>query len=137
MLAMSSNRQSQHIEAPISQWTLWTGMLGATFAWALHLVYSYSLVPAACAAGMGYLMYLGIPLFLGLALGSGYCAWRGWELSRELPSPDDPTYEVMKRVRFMALCGLAMSAFFAMVIIAQSVPIIIQDPCEAAGSIRI
>jgi nicotinamide riboside transporter PnuC len=134
---MARYRQTQDVEAPIGQFALWTGMLGATFAWALHLVYSYSLVPAACAAGMSGFMYLGIPLFFGLALGCGYFAWRGWELSKELPPVDDPRHEMLKRVRFMALSGLVMTAFFAMVILAQSVPIIVQDPCEAAGSIRI
>ncbi len=133
---MSGNQQ-QYIEAPIGQLALWTGMLGPIGAWALHLVYSYSLVPAACAAGLSAMLYLGIPLFIGLSLGCGYFAWRGWELSRELPEPDDPRFEMMQRVRFMALSGLALTAFFTMVIIAQSVPIILQDPCEAAGSIRI
>ena len=134
---MHVDRQTE-FQAPVSQWTLWAGMLGGAGAWALHLVYSYSLVPAACTAGLGFLMYLGIPMFLGLAGLSAYCAWRGWDVSRDLPPESEEARRyIIKRVRFMAISGLAMSAFFLMVIVAQSVPILLQDPCEAAGSIRI
>jgi hypothetical protein len=133
-----STRQPVDQQTPVSQFTIWVGLLGAAGAWALHLVYSYSLVPAACEAGMGPLMYLGIPVFLGLAAGAGYLSWRIFAISRN-PESGATIDEVqaMQRLRFMALSGLAMTAFFFMVIIAQSVPIIVQDPCEAAGSIRI
>ncbi len=133
-----STRQSIDQQTPVSQFTIWVGLLGAAGAWALHLVYSYSLVPAACTAGMGPLMYLGIPVFLLLAGGAGYLSWRVYEASQGPDGePSDDELEAMKRLRFMALSGVVMSAFFFMVIIAQSVPIIVQDPCEAAGSIRI
>lgn len=132
-----STDHSAHDEAPISQWALWFGMLGGAGSWALHLVYSYALVPPACTAGLGFMLYLGIPVFLGVTLLAGFFAWRGWMLSRSLTFNSDAQYEVMKRVRFMAISGLFLTAFFLMVIGAQSVPIILQDPCEAAGSIRI
>lgn len=133
-----STRHPVEQQAPVSQWTIWVGLLGAAGAWALHLVYSYALVPAACTAGMGPLMYLGIPVFLGLAAGAGFLSWRMFAISR---NPESRTtiehVQAMQRLRFMALSGLAMTALFMMVIVAQSVPIIVQDPCMAAGSIRI
>jgi hypothetical protein len=134
---MSVHRETEY-PAPVGQLSLWFGILGAAGSWALHLVVNYALVPAACSAGMSFLMYLNIPIFLGVALFAGFLSWRGWASVRGM-DPENGNGErlMVHRVRFMALSGLAMSAFFLMVIIAQSVPIIIQDPCEAAGSIRI
>jgi hypothetical protein len=135
---MSAQRQTDYYPAPVGQLSLWFGMLGGAGAWALHLVVSYALVPAACAAGLGFLLYLAIPVFIGLAALAIFFAWRGWQASRDIPDENGNGHRlVYQRVRFMALSGLAMSGFFLMVIIAQSVPIIMQDPCEAAGSIRI
>jgi hypothetical protein len=134
---MSAQRHTEY-PAPVGQLSLWFGMLGGAASWALHLVVSYSLVPAACAAGLGILLYLAIPVFTGLALLAIFFAWRGWQATRDMPDENGNGQRfVYQRVRFMALSGLAMSGFFLMVIIAQSVPIIMQDPCEAAGSIRI
>jgi hypothetical protein len=136
---MSAERYSEYPE-PVSHWSLWFGMLGGAGAWALHLVVSYSLVPAACAAGLGYLFYVGIAGCAGIALGALFFAWRGWNLTRDLPEDTrngNGARLISNRVRFMAISGLALSAFFLMVILAQSVPVIMQDPCEAAGSLRI
>jgi hypothetical protein len=123
---------------PVNHWTLWFGMLGAPGAWALHLVINYALVPAACTVALQFLMYITIPVFIGIAGLAGFFSWRGWHLTRDVSEHGRNGQRLIdNRVRFMALSGLAMSALFLMVIIAQSVPIIIQDPCEAAGSIRI
>lgn len=144
---MSANRHAEYPE-PVNHWTLWFGMLGGAGAWAMHLVFSYSLVPAACSAGLGFLFYVGIVVFAGIAIAAGFFAWRGWNAGRDPSSAQDDNVGgrrfqrngrrlMSDRIRFMALSGLVMSGFFLAVIIAQSVPIIMQDPCQAAGSLRI
>jgi hypothetical protein len=125
-------------QAPVGQFSLWFGMLGGAGAWALHLVVNYSLVPVACSTGMDFLLYLTIPAFSGITLLAIFLAWRGWASTRGMDETNGNGQRLMvQRVRFMALSGLAMSGFFLMVILAQSVPIIMQDPCELSGSIRI
>jgi nicotinamide riboside transporter PnuC len=125
-------------QAPVGQFSLWFSMLGGPAAWALHLVVNYSLVPVACATGMSFLLYLTIPTFLGIAAIALFFGWRGWDSTRGMDETNGNGQRLMvQRVRFMGLSGILMSAFFLMVIIAQSVPIIMQDPCELSGSIRI
>jgi nicotinamide riboside transporter PnuC len=123
----------------VSQLSLWFGMLGGAAAWAAHLVMAYSLVPLACAQGLEILLYATIPLTMIIALAAIFFAWRGWSQVRELEMETDGNGNrlVSQRVRFMALSGLAMSTLFLVVIIAQSVPILTQNPCDPAGSIRI
>lgn len=134
---MSARRETEY-SAPVGQLSLWFGMLGAAGAWALHLVVNYALVPAACTAGMGFMMYLSIPVFTGIAVLAGVFAWRGWASVRGMDGENGNGQQlIVHRVRFMAVSGIVLSIFFLMVIIAQSVPIIFQNPCEAAGSIRI
>jgi hypothetical protein len=125
-------------QAPVGQFSLWFAMLGGAGAWALHLVVNYALVPVACSLGMGILLYMTIPVFIGITLLAIFFGWRGWAATRDMDETNGNGQRLMvQRVRFMALSGLAMSGFFLMVIIAQSVPIIMQDPCELSGSIRI
>ena len=127
-----------HTDGITNQWWLWFGMLGGAAAWALHLVLSYSLVPAACAAGLGYLLYLGIVGTGIIALAAVLVSWRALRLTRGMSEENGNGERLtVQRVRFMALSGIAMSAFFLAVILAQSVPILAQDPCSIAGSLRI
>lgn len=135
---MSTETRTTRSE-PVSQLSLWFGLLGGAAAWAAHLVLAYALVPLACARGLEILLYATIPLTMVVAIAAIAFAWRGWSRVRELADETDENGNrlVSQRVRFMALSGLAMSTYFLFVIVAQSVPIITQSPCDPGGSLRI
>jgi nitrogen fixation-related uncharacterized protein len=134
---MTSRADTEFAE-PVGQLSLWFGILGGAAAWGAHLAISYALVPLACAVGLEILLYMTIPATLMIAAAAILFSWRGWKRA-QFPKDDiDNGHRiVIDRVRFMALSGLVMSGFFLVVIIAQSVPIIMQSPCDPAGSIRI
>ena len=136
---MSVNEEAQYrYESPVGQLSLWFGMLGGAGAWFMHLLIAYSLVPLACSADLGILLYATIPLALLVASLATLVGWRGWQRAGEAElDPDDPDDPIRERVRFMGLAGLVASGFFLVVIVAQSVPILMNHPCDPAGSIRI
>jgi nicotinamide riboside transporter PnuC len=134
---MSTNTEN-YTQAPVGQLSLWFGILGGPTAWFAHLVIAYSLVPVACARGLEIVLYLVIPAMILIAAAAGFFAWRGWRLASDGEEKNNNGRKlVFDRVRFMALSGIVMSAFFLVVIIAQSVPILAYGPCDPAGSIRI
>lgn len=135
---MSTETRTPESE-PVSQLSLWFGLLGGAAAWAAHLVLAYALVPLACAQGLEILLYATIPLTMVVAIAAIVFAWRGWSRVRERANETDENGNrlISQRVRFMALSGLAMSTYFLFVIVAQSVPIITQSPCDPGGSLRI
>lgn len=134
---MSSDVRRQDPE-PVSQLSLWFGLFGGAAAWAAHLVLAYALVPLACSQGLEILLYLTVPLTIAIALAAVLFSWRGWRRSRDYESRDENGDQVIhQRVGFMSLSGLVMSMFFLAIILAQTVPILTQSPCDPAGSLRI
>lgn len=134
---MSTDIRHQNPE-PVSQLSLWFGLFGGAAAWAAHLVLAYGLVPFACSEGLEILLYLTVPVTVVIALAAAVFSWRGWRRSRNYAGTDENGDQVVhQRVWFMSLSGLVMSLFFFAVIVAQTVPILTQSPCDPAGSIRI
>lgn len=133
-----SSEVRQHDPEPVSQLSLWFGLFGGAAAWAAHLVLAYALVPLACDQGLEILLYATVPLTIAIALVAVILSWRGWRRSRGYEVRDENGDRVIhQRVGFMSISGLVMSTFFLAVIIAQTVPILTQSPCDPAGSIRI
>jgi hypothetical protein len=108
---------------------LWTGMLAGPLAWLAQLEASYLLVSRICERGRGWLLYL-VSVAALLMVGAG--AMAAWRARRLVASPaaraTPPTAE---RRRFMVAVGLALSALFALAIVASLVPTAVLSPCAS------
>ena len=112
---------------------LWYAFLGGAIGWKLQLMMNYSLVPYACARDAGFTIHLASAVSLAVALGAGVAAIVAWRRTGGYPfgweGDDTEDGATMTRERFMAVGGLLMSAFFALVIAGQWIPTFILDPC--------
>lgn len=80
-----------------------------------------------CESGSVVLLHLGTLAALAVAVAGIYLAWSSWHIAgSEWPNDEAGP---MPRGLFMAMSGLILSAFFALVIIAQWIPILLLDPC--------
>jgi hypothetical protein len=106
----------------------WTGVLAGPVAWAVDLVLSYSLVQWTCGGGPPVVLHLITLLALAMIGGGAYSAWTALQVA-PADAPDDGGYPD-QRGRFMALLGLSMCAFFALVVIAGAIPRWVLDACQ-------
>lgn len=127
-------KSDERTGAPVASGTLWFGVLGAPVVWGARLVASYALVAPVCRGGGGLVLHLASAAALGVSLIALLVAWRSYQATRpaerppaERAGPVDPW--VLDRARFMAVLGLLMSAFFALVIVAEWSGVFVTDPC--------
>lgn len=107
---------------------LWAGIFAGPSAWSLDLGLSYLLVWHARRTGHAYWLYIVTAAALGLAaLGAAFA----WKVFGEVRS-DTSELEgrTRGRARFMALGGLLLSVFSALLIIAEAVPKFILRPVD-------
>jgi putative membrane protein len=98
-------------------------LLGGAFAWLFHLMGLYALHPLECTRSSISLM-VGLTVVMGLVTtAAGVVGWRHWNVA-----PEDQV--VRGRARFMARSGLILNVLFLYIIIAQSVPLLYDDPCR-------
>ena len=107
---------------------LWVGLLGAPAVWGVQFQAGYALVPKACANQSRLLLHLLSLLFLALAAGGVWLAYREWHRLRPT-SPSGTDEERIAWPRFLALLGMMTSALFVLLIIAQGLPSFFIDPC--------
>jgi hypothetical protein len=98
------------------------------FAWAFDLVLSYSLVQWTCGGGPPVVLHLVTLLALAIIAAGAYSAWTALQVAPS-GAPDDGA-EPDQRGRFMAMLGLLMCAFFAVVVIAGAIPRWVLDACH-------
>jgi hypothetical protein len=108
------------------------GVLGGPLAWAALLETNYVLSYVACEQRQSWMLHLVTAIALALVAASATVAWRaapplGYERERE-PSTDPAETSVI-RARFMAIGGLALCAWFAIVIVATEIPVLVLKPC--------
>jgi hypothetical protein len=112
----------------LSPLPLWTGILAGPIAWSITHLANYALAPWSCSHQRASLLFV-IPIsaFVVAALG-GLVASTAW---RHTPA-DAPTDggRPRQRARFMALLGMAVSAFFALTILAYAIPPWVLDVCD-------
>ncbi|HYE96119.1 MAG TPA: hypothetical protein VD962_07900 [Rubricoccaceae bacterium] len=114
--------------SPRALLTQWAGAVGAPLVWLAQFEVNYALVPRACAAGSRLPFHLVFFLALVLIAGTGLAAWRTWQVAgKELPEngPGGP----LGRSRLLAVVGLASSALFFLLTLAQWLPAFSVDPC--------
>lgn len=107
---------------------LWTGILLAPFAWATQLLVNYSLTTTACTYDQRWMLH-GVSLAAWLtALGGALIARRAWRRLTSGSTLEGDAHAVGRR--FMALGGIVLSLFFAVVIFALELPTWWIDPCQ-------
>ena len=109
---------------------LWTGLLAGPLAWAALLQTNYLLSYVACEESQTWMLHLGTAVAVALVAAGAAASWHAAPaLGPEEHAAADPQRAIALRARFMALGGLAMCAFFAIVILATAVPAMVLPPC--------
>ena len=113
--------------------TLWIGMLAGPLAWAALLETNYILSYVACERRQTWMLHLAAAVALALVAGAAVLIWRaaphGLSYEREREASSDPVETAIIRARFMAISGLALCAWFGLVIIAMEIPVLVLKPC--------
>jgi hypothetical protein len=115
-------------DAPAGIATQWFGILVGPVATLADQQISYALVPWVCGGGPHVVLHF-ISLAALVIVGAGaYSSWTaleraGWSAREDGSRPDE-------RGRFMALLGLVLCAFSALVIVALAIPRLVLDACQ-------
>lgn len=100
----------------------------APFAAMLHLQLSYMDVRHACRHASELRLHVETAVLLLVALAGMLVAWRGWHaVGAEWPADEGGAEG---RSRFLFAAGLLLSALFALVIVAQWLPLFTLSPCQ-------
>lgn len=112
---------------------LWIGMLAGPLAWATLLETNYVLSYVACEQRHEWMLHVTTLVALAAVAGGAWLSWSaapprlGYEDERH-PSTE-PAETSVTRARFMAIGGLALCAWFAIVILATEIPVLVLKPC--------
>ncbi len=106
---------------------LWVGLTVAPAAWFLQLAVGYALVPMVCSHGSAWSMHLVSAVALLAAL-SG--VWAGWRSVRHT-APSGGEESAARGARFLAIAGLLLSAYFALIIAMAWLPSFLVESCAA------
>lgn len=107
------------------------GVLAGPIVWAVLLETNYTLSYVACEHRAEWILY--VPAAVGLAV----IALAAFAVRRaaapqidEDAASTDPQRTAAVRARFMEVFALAFCAFFAFVILATEIPVVILHPCS-------
>jgi hypothetical protein len=104
---------------------LWAGLAAGPLAWAVLLETNYALSYVACEQRHTWMLHLAAATAL-LLIGLGALAARAATPSMQ----NDAAPSVAEaRARFMAVGGLILCAWFAVLIVATEIPVLILHPC--------
>jgi hypothetical protein len=128
---MSTDQQAskeERIAGGKIQPMLWYGVFIGIVAWKLQLVTNYALFPFLCWHRLEIVNHVLSLFFLVLALSGAYVAFRAW---RHMGEAEDLTRGgVIGRSRAQAVFGIALSLYFALVIIGQWIPNVVLSACD-------
>jgi hypothetical protein len=112
----------RYFASPRGKLSLWAGVLGGAFAWALQLQAGYALSRFSYDhPRLTLAHHASSAIALALALAAMLLAWRDWRrIGGGEPAGAEPG--VAGRTRFLAALGVLTSGFFALVILAQWIP---------------
>ena len=103
---------------------LWAGLLVGPLAWGALLETNYALSYVACEQRHSWMLHVAAGVALVLV---GVGAWAAWAARPRAGGEAMSTAET--RARFMAVGGLALCAWFAVVIAATHIPVLLLNPC--------
>jgi hypothetical protein len=131
--------------ARVPAWRLLTGLVLAPTVWAIQILASYGLTSLACfpryaplegtkVPGMSVIVLIGSLLALALAAVALWAAITSWRRTRgEGGGGRDGAADVGEgRTRFLALCGLIISALFSAAIVWEAIVAIFLPHCFTA-----
>jgi hypothetical protein len=107
-------------------------VLGGPLAWAALLETNYVLSYVACEQRQTWMLHVATAVALALVVAAALVAWRAapaLDYGAERAPSTDPAETSIIRARFMAIGGLASCAFFALVIVATHIPVMVLKPC--------
>jgi hypothetical protein len=104
----------------------WFGVLGGPLAWAMQLQTNYALLPHACDTENLKWVHIASAAFLLLALSAVFVA----AMDRKKARPVTSHEPLEARRSFMGRLGILTSSLFALVIIAQWIPVLFFNPCQ-------
>lgn len=121
----------------IEAFARWPGLLSLALGLVLgpttalvnqQLIYAADMY--ACGRNLQYAEHVIPALALILVLGMAFTSYRDWQAAGKGVEDEEAT--VATRTRFLALIGIVVSLFSALVIIAQWSTIFVFDPCMRA-----
>src|SRR5688572_8239333 len=105
---------------------LWAGIVAGPLAWAALLQTNYVLSYVACEQRHSWMLHLATAAALLVVAAAAFTAWRAAPaLGEEEHASENPDAARLLRARFMALSGLALCAWFAIVIVATEIPAVV------------
>jgi hypothetical protein len=125
---MAEASPARYARSPSGIAVEWTGVLAGPIAFALDLLISYSLVKWTCGSQHTVVLHLVTLAALLIVAGGAFASWTA--LASTPDHASSAGGRPVDRARFMALLGLAMSGFFAVVVIANGIPRLILDACQ-------
>ena len=107
---------------------LWSAVLAGPILWLLSFQAKFSWNPWACASQAKLILFFISLAAFWLTASAGFLAWRQWYALGHQPPADAGA--TLARSRFMALGGMAFSAGFCIVIVAQVIPDLLFEVCQ-------
>lgn len=102
-------------------------MLAPPLIWFAHLNVSYVWVPSSCASGDWLKLHLFTVAGILLTAGAGFVSWRFLQhFGRGTTDRGDAR---LTRRRFVAILGSAFAVAFAVLIVANEIPVIVMERC--------
>jgi hypothetical protein len=112
---------------------LWTGFLTGPIVWLTLLETQYVLSYVACETRSTWFMHLSIAVALVLVAGAAWGAWMassGNTVTTDVQTTPVGDDTCRRRSRWMSIAGVAVSAFFVVVILAMEVPLLVLGVCQ-------
>jgi hypothetical protein len=123
-----SAKAKEQFETKGAIFALWAGLLAAPVAWAAQQLTLYTMVPWACQTGHFFAMHLVSAAAILVAAFGALVAQRSRQRAGREPADDDRA-GALPRSRFLSVAGLVASGFFALVIFAQWLAVVVIHPC--------
>jgi hypothetical protein len=111
----------------VTSTALWSGLVVPPVSWFISLEANFSLAPLACSGHGKALLYLVSGVALALALAGGGTSWFQHRLLKEA---NELPPEIHNRNEALAVAGSGLGFLFALVIVAQSIPVLLFSGCE-------
>lgn len=123
---MSTTQSIPHATGDRQLW-LWGGVVAAPILWFADQQTHLLLVSWACRSGQLWLLHLSSALFLLSTCAVGATAFWKW---RGHSGAHSEGFGVGSGAGFLALLGVWSSGLFALLIVAQAIPVFVIDPCQ-------
>jgi hypothetical protein len=103
---------------------LWAGLAAGPLAWAALLQVNYVLSYVACEQRQTWMLHLATAVALTTVAAGALASWIA-----SPPGSGATSATGEARARFMAIGGLALCGWFALVIVATEIPALMLHPC--------